>query len=102
MNRAERRREARRKITVGENLIVTGTGQHIDVDRHPERNLPPKTGGRHRWMVFAAFYCADPSADGPKFMDQENLISVGTGCYDCEQPWRPDNTNEPCPAPEAP
>lgn len=101
MNRAQRRREARQKITIGENLIVTGTGQQIDLDRHPERNLPPKRDQAHRWIAIATFHVADPAAEGLKFLDQENLVFVGFGCYDCETPWGTDVASQPCIAAEA-
>ena len=94
-NRAERRRRARQKISISmeddrHGTMVVGTGQFVDVDHHPERNLPDKVEGEHRWIVAVAYTIADPWKVGVKHMDQENLISVSTGCYDCEQPWRAD------------
>lgn len=101
MNRAQRRREARQKFTIGENAVVTGTGQTIDLDRTPYKNLPSKQVDRHRWVAIASYHIADPTAEGLKFLDQENLFYVAFGCYDCEQPWSTETSDSRCPAPEA-
>lgn len=100
MSRAERRRAERasRKgqhepkipvVLLGDNIVATGLGQ--DYEAKPGCDLDPKVPGVHRWFVSAAWKTTvevartafDP--DALKFMDNENLLEIGIGCWDCEQ-----------------
>lgn len=120
-NNAKRRREARdarrmargaSTVILGDNMVAQALGQYIDTSTTTFRELPAKRPGRHRWIASAAFILSDVDAahaydeDRRKFLDGENIFSLGIGCWDCEQPLG-DGTNgtitssSPCPAPAA-
>jgi hypothetical protein len=104
--RASRRRagapETRRPIVVGENIVTTGLGQTYEAKATAQP--PPKQAGRHRWIVTAAYTVNDDiaaSAYDPaalKFLDHENLMYIGVGCVDCEQPLGAVEVGSFCPA----
>lgn len=94
--RAERRRAERaaarnpkpRVIIAGDNIVATGLGHEYEA--RPRTELGPKIPGEHRWIVTAAWRTTvdvvrdafDP--DRLKLMDNENLIELAIGCWDCE------------------
>lgn len=93
MNRGERRRRARadakRPIVIAsDNIVATAVGPQYEA--RPMTELGPKVPGEHRWIVTAAWRTTvdvvrdafDP--DRLKFMDNENLIELAIGCWDCE------------------
>lgn len=92
MNRAERRRRMRE----GENVVVEGRGRHAPITE-AKGQMPAKRAGEHRWIAAASFTVKDPGAAGLKFLDTENMVYVGLGCWDCEQVWS-DTVNPHCPA----
>lgn len=96
-NRAARRREMRR-VSRGENIVAIPTGERVRVDDVTMMKLPPKHPGRHRFITTACYYTPNPGAPGPKLMDQNNLVYVVVGCWDCEEPWSPELEAAPCPA----
>lgn len=98
MNRAERRRHDRLVVKRGENVVVTGTGQIVRVDDVNFSKLGAKQVGRHRWVTTVAYATPAPGAPGPKMCDDSNMLYVGTGCWDCEQPWSHALEEQPCPA----
>jgi hypothetical protein len=98
MNRAERRRDMRR-VSKGENVVVIPTGERIRVDDVTFADMPVKRPGAHRWMAIATFSLTNPGAAGPKLMDQNNLVYIAIGCYDCEEPWTEERQEQTCPAP---
>jgi hypothetical protein len=56
--------------------------------------------GTHLWIAAAA-YRVSPDAlermvDDPLMFDAENLLSVGIGCYVCEQVWEPKLSRRRC------
>lgn len=73
-------------------------------EARPHAQPPPKQPGRHRWIVTAAYTVNDDiaaSAYDPatlKFLDHENLMYVGIGCVDCEQPLGQVEIGSFCPA----
>jgi hypothetical protein len=105
MNRAERRRRERAKnsiLVVGDGIIAAGLGQKYEATgRAP---LPKKVPGKHRWVAVASWVLDDltvEKANDPntlKFMDNENLMSLSIGCWDCEEPLGKINPLTFCPA----
>jgi len=98
-NRAQRRRDQRLRVSRGENVVVASLGQRVRVDDVSMVKLADKRGSEHRWVTTVGFSTPQPSAPGPKLMDQNNMLYVGTGCWDCEQVWSPELEAQPCPAP---
>lgn len=98
-NRAERRRTERnqRRVLVGENVVVSETGQMQSAgDTHG--TMPDKEPGVHRWVAVASYHVVDPGRAGLKYLDSENMLYVGIGCYDCETPWSTDTAAQTCAA----
>lgn len=99
-----------RTMVVGDNMIAAGVGQYAAADARG--TMPPKVEGEHRWMAFGAWRLSMDQArdtydvDKLKFLDAENLVTLGIACYDCETPLGEhipggvahDST---CPAPDA-
>lgn len=67
--------------------------------------LPPKTAGRHRWVVVVSYTVsaadiAAAAAGRPVHLDHENRLGVSTLCADCIADYR-DAHGQPCsPDPE--
>lgn len=72
------------------NAQATSTG--IYVEAKPMAKLPPKIEGKHRWIATGAWILSDEhianafDADADKYLDHENMMHIGFGCWDCEQP----------------
>src|SRR6478735_5155868 len=86
---AEQAREAVRRSGDGHHA-VTSTG--MSQPARPSRELPPKQPGVHRWIATACYVLSDEAMshagdDTPKYMDNENLMDVSFGCWDCEKPY---------------
>lgn len=108
MNRHERRRQERatRKAPVliaGDGIVARALGQSFEA--RPSADLPPKEPGRHRWIATGAWVLRDidveraQDADTDKFLDNENLMNLSIGCWDCEQPLGAIAFGSTCPAP---
>lgn len=106
MNRAERRRLARRtsrelsakmesgaergEVPIG---YYTATGQ-FEHAADQEGVLPERVPGRHRWIATAGYVLTDDDvrielrAQGGsgerQYLDHTTLFTFGVGCYDCE------------------
>ncbi len=101
MNRAERRRQertnAKRKgavAIVGDGIIASQLDGH-QYEAVGRAELPEKVAGEHRWTAVASWVLSldqvehAMDADRLKIMDQENLMYLAIGCFDCEQPLGP-------------
>lgn len=107
MNRAERRRQQRSHkktpvLIAGEGIAAAAIGHQYEATGH--RELPAKVPGKHRWIAsgsllsdLAVEKAHDP--DTLKFLDNENLMYLGIGCWDCEQPLGLIQPGSLCPAP---
>jgi len=97
MNRAERRRQerqaARRRDTVliaGEGIVAASLGMKYEATGHAQ--LPAKVPGKHRWVATGAWVLRDLDVerahdpDTMKYLDNENLMNLSIGCWDCEKP----------------
>jgi hypothetical protein len=67
---------------------------------YPGRDLPDKIPGKHRWVTLVmhtttADALKAASRGDQQLLDQETLISIMAGCYDCEHEWP---APEPCTA----
>jgi hypothetical protein len=106
-NRQERR--ARRKphektpvLIAGDGVVAAGLGSKYEA--RPAAELPPKRPGVHRWVATGAWVLSDlavASVDDPdvmKFLDNENLMTLSIGCWDCEQPLGVIKAGSTCPA----
>lgn len=109
MNRAERRRqqraEARNKppvLVAGDGVVAAALGQSFEA--RPAAKLRPKVAGQHRWVATGAWVLRDIDAanamdpDIPKLLDNENLMHLSIGCWDCEQPIGVIQPGSVCPA----
>lgn len=107
MNRAERRRRARGHektpvLIAGEGIVAADLGHRYEA--RPHADLPPKRLGQHRWIASGAWVLSEPvvekahDADTMKFLDNENLMHLGIGCWDCEQPLGVIQPGSTCPA----
>lgn len=112
MSRRERRARTRRDaraaaktpvLIAGDGIIAAALGDRFEA--RPSRDLPPKVPGRHRWIATGAWVItvedvehADEK-DWPTFLDNENLMQLGIGCWDCEQPLGVIAAGSVCPAP---
>lgn len=119
MNRQERRRLARaraaatepgrppgepRPLIVGDGIVARSIGEAFEA--RPAGQLPAKVPGQHRWIV-AASWTVTPAfvakgldaEDGPSFLDNENLLGMSVGCWDCEKEVREVGVDSDCPAP---
>jgi hypothetical protein len=101
-SRRASRRHRPPPAVVGDNAIAVGTGEVFEAT--PRATPPPKERGRHRWVVTCAYTVTDEivgtadDADNVKFLDHENLIHIGVGCVDCEQPLGVVEVGSYCPA----
>ena len=63
--------------------------------------LRPTRLGEHVWVAVAAFRVQPETLRGKAgdqvHLDAENLASVDTGCYVCEQPWSERISYRGCP-----
>lgn len=95
MNRAERRRQARIRerppvLIAGDGIVAASLGQSFEA--RPSADLPDKVTGKHRWVATGAWVLRDIDAekahdpDTMKFLDNENLMNLSIGCWDCERP----------------
>lgn len=107
VNRAERRRQARAHgktpvLIAGEGIIAASLGQSFEA--RPSATLPDKQPGVHRWVATGAWVLRDidveksADADHMKFLDNENLMALSLGCWDCEQPMGAIEYGSHCPA----
>lgn len=107
MNRAERRRQERSHkktpvLIAGEGIVAAGLGHHYEARPHAE--LAAKVPGKHRWIATGAWVMSDLAVDkahdpdAMKFLDNENLMSLSIGCWDCEQPLGLIQPGSHCPA----
>lgn len=107
MDRAERRRRERgaRKqpvIIAGEGVVAGELGHQFEAKPHAQ--LPTKKRGEHRWIASAAYVLSQDMAekaedpDTLKLLDHENLMFLGIGCWDCEQPLGVVKPGSWCPA----
>ena len=107
MNRAERRRQERAHkktpvLIAGEGIVAAGLGHKYEARPHAE--LAKKVPGKHRWVATGAWVMSDPAVekahdpDTMKFLDNENLMYLSIGCWDCEQPLGVINPGSFCPA----
>ena len=107
-NRAHRRRQerARRKqpvIIAGDGILAAEIPGHT-YEAKPSAQLPDKVPGRHRWIASGAWVMSDAAVAGAmdpdllKFLDNENLMHIGIGCWDCEQPLGVIDPDSECPA----
>jgi hypothetical protein len=94
-NRAERRRqepshEKEPVLIVGDNIVAATLGHRYEARPHAE--LPPKETGKHRWIASGAWVLSDAMVAGAqdpdmyKLLDNENLMHLTIGCWDCERP----------------
>lgn len=108
MNRHERRRQQRASekrpvIIAGDGIVAAALGHHYEARPHAE--LPPKEPGRHRWIAAGSWVISQDvaasafDADQLKFLDNENLMHLSIGCWDCEQPLGVIAHDSRCPAP---
>lgn len=93
-SRAERRRQQRAHaktpvLIAGEGIVAAALGQRFEA--RPSAQLPEKVPGQHRWVATGAWVLRDIDAekaydaDTWKFLDNENLMSLSVGCWDCER-----------------
>jgi hypothetical protein len=95
MNRAERRRQERSHkkepvLIAGEGIVAKDLGHRYEARPHAE--LSPKEAGKHRWIASGAWVLSGEMVEGAhdpdlyKLLDNENLMHLAIGCWDCEQP----------------
>lgn len=107
MNRHERRRQARAEkktpvLIAGEGIVAASLGHRYEATGH--RELPAKEPGRHRWVATGAWVLSDLAVekahdpDTMKFLDNENLMNLSIGCWDCERPLGVIDIKSRCPA----
>jgi hypothetical protein len=107
VNRAERRRQQRAHaktpvLIAGDGIVAAALGAKYEATGHAQ--LPDKQPGEHRWIATGAWVLRnidvekahDP--DTMKFLDNENLMSLSLGCWDCEQPLGVIHVGSHCPA----
>ena len=110
--RAERRRRARAEakgkhrkppvLIAGDGIAAASIGEQFEA--RPSADLPPKQPGKHRWIAAGSWVISDVDAAGAfdadqmKFLDNENLIYLGIGCWDCEEPLGKITHDSRCPA----
>lgn len=107
MNRHERRRQARMAqktpvLIAGDGIIAGSLGQAFEA--RPSAQLSEKIPGRHRWVATGAWVLRDIDAekaydpDTMKLLDNENLMYLAIGCWDCEEPLGKIETGSVCAA----
>jgi hypothetical protein len=95
MNRAERRRRDRERaktpvLIAGDGIIAGALGHKYEA--RPHAQLPDKVTGNHRWVATGAWVLSPEAVAGVddpetlKFLDNENLMNLSIGCWDCERP----------------
>jgi len=106
MNRAERRRLARRtsrelsaRMEAGAERGETPIGYYtasgkFEFAGHQDGDLPERVEGRHRWIATAGYVLTDgdvmlelrsQGGSGERqYLDHRRLFTFGVGCYDCE------------------
>lgn len=108
MNRAERRRQLRSHgrtpvLIAGDGVVAAALGHQFEA--RPSRELRTKRPGQHRWIATAAYVLSDEAVNAGdpsamKFLDNENLMHLAIGCWDCEQPLGVIQPGSHCPAAE--
>lgn len=90
-------------IIAGDGIVATSLeGSTYEAVGHAE--LPSKVPGEHRWVASASWVLSldqvehATDVDRIKLMDQENLMYLGIGCWDCEQPLGSIKVGSQCPA----
>jgi hypothetical protein len=107
VNRAERRRRERAHgkepvLIAGDGVVAAGLGHKYEARPHAE--LPEKRPGEHRWIATGAWVLSNEAVekasdpDTLKFLDNENLMNLSIGCWDCEQPLGAIARGSRCPA----
>lgn len=99
MNREERRRQAhkdrraaRKKpvLVAGDGIIAAALGAKYEA--RPAAQIRAKIMGEHRWVATGAWVLGDldvehaSDVDHMKLLDNENLMYLAIGCWDCEKP----------------
>lgn len=89
--RAQRRTAHAKPVVIAGEGVVAATVPGRTYEARPYAELPKKIPGQHRWIVLASWTVGDELArdaanpDVAKFLDNENLLSLMLGCWDCEQ-----------------
>lgn len=107
MNRQERRRQERSHkktpvLIAGDGIVAAALGHKYEATGGAEP--PPKVPGKHRWVAVGSWVLSDLAVekahdpDTLKFLDNENLMSLSIGCWDCEQPLGEIHPGSHCPA----
>jgi hypothetical protein len=107
VNRQQRRAhdKAHKKTPVlvaGDGIIAAAMGQKYEA--RPAAELAPKRPGVHRWIATGAWVLSDDAviaahdADTLKFLDNENLMALSIGCWDCEAPLGAIQPGSTCPS----
>lgn len=73
--------------------MLRATGVQYSAERARQALLEPRNG-EHVWITVVAYRlsaeqarAAHRQADNPIHLDMENIASVSTGCFICEQPY---------------
>lgn len=104
---AGRAAAARARQPAGDGMVFTGTGEHYEARGF--RELPDKVTGEHRWVAVGSWSlnldqartAYDPDA-AKSYLDHENMLGLGIGCWDCERTLGEVPARSVCPAPAAP
>jgi hypothetical protein len=107
VNRAQRRRQSRahakpQVLIAGDGIVATALGQKYEA--RPAAQLPAKVAGQHRWVATGAWVLRSidvekaMDADTMKLLDNENLMHLSIGCWDCEEPLGAIQYGSVCPA----
>lgn len=107
MSRAERRRQQRAHakepvLIAGDGIVAAALGHRYEARPHAE--LPHKRPGEHRWIAAGSWVLSSKAVekahdpDTLKFLDNENLMHLSIGCWDCEQPIGVIKVGSRCPA----
>lgn len=112
MNRRERRRRGERNnhppvLVVGDGIVASSTGRKVRAT--PGAELSPKVAGVHRWVATGAWVLSEDEAalgatgdtapDMMPMLDNGNLMFLGIGCWDCEEPMQKTGPGSVCPVP---
>lgn len=90
-------------VFMGDHMIASEI-PGFTYEAKPRAELPPKIPGKHRWIVTAAWILSEESVEHAfdpehiKHMDSENMLEIGIGCWDCEQPLGLIEYGSRCPA----
>lgn len=102
MGRASRHKRERRQpvIIAGDGIVARSLGQAYEAKPHAK--LPAKRPGEHRWVAMGTWVVTNVTGmldpDQMKLLDHENLMGLGLGCWDCEQPLGQIEPGSLCPA----